>query len=1473
MADLLTKSQKRELAKRVGLDHYIKSDDTLDNNFFEYDLGEVIYASKHVEHRAPIASRCYESAAFHGNGEAYLKLGQMYETGDGVRKNIENAYFNYIQYAICGKKEAIGYVRKCYTTSTSFEDYFKKLFKSHINNGEQNEQGCQMIGFLYHHGYGVRKNHYRAIQWYEKAAEKGLRNAQRNLGILYQKSRTLQNKYEAGFRLFLKSACQDDPVAQYLVGLAFEFGRGVEQNTYEAFNWFERSAKNRNKDAQFRLAKFYREGKVIPGDEEKALQWYEYASVQKYKVAKVCIAQLYQTRSNSTQGQETAIKCYMEASKNGCVTAQLRLDVLNAELCGDAQIFKELARKALIGDPESQQTVGLQYENGSNFNSKNTNVAFKWYLRAAIAGRIESQYDVGTKYYNGQFTKKSLLKAVKWIMKAAKKGHSKAQCELGHFYQKGEGVKKNPWEAIKWYTFAMNNENDDGEYYLGRMYEEGEGVPKKISSAKDLYERAAKKGNVKAQYRLGYLYELEGNYQRAFEYYTVASKENFDAQVGLATLYKNGQGVDKDYEKAVELYLKAKDQSCKAKYQLACIYVDQESGYIDYLEAYSLFKSAWEMDYKEAFWIGSNESYYSSTEPKVQDIVKMYNAAAEEENGEAEYKLGLLYEQAVLVKQDYNKALLYYRKSSKRGNSNALARIASLYERGKGLTQDYEESIRYYSMAIQSNNIEACFGLAVFYYSGEHISPDYSKAFELFSKASDKEHAGAKHVFESLEPEYYTGSVNSQRAINMFIYKAKEGDIDLQFKLGKLYRSEKSKLYNPQKAKEWYEEAAINGHVLAQVEIGKMYAEGIGTTLNSIKAIKYFKEAIKNDNTEARYLLGCIYFDGEHGIPRDYLKAYQLFKEVQHHNKNAASILDIGNRNLNIDETTRLNSIEMHKAVAETNDIHVQYTLGYIFEHGIGVDANATEAAKYYGMAAKLGSADAQTCLGTLYKNGFGVPQNYFIAIKWYNTAINLGSHDAMLEMGKMYHKGLGVTKDIVLSSGYIHSAANLGNHRALYILGSSRFQEGNHIKSLHYFTSSWRAGGEDAILFIDQNYDYPLVADDHYRALVKLYVKVATRRTNVEAQSTLANIFLLGDITPQNYVEAFKYYRMAAKNEHRGSMDIIELRNLRPSDSRTMKIIAMLTEVSEKEGDDAEEAEFILGNAYRDGKGVEKDINKAIFYYKKASYNNHKGSQNALGFIYDNGLGGITSDIDASIKYHTKAAENGHIESQHHLLMFYSNKDNDGYYPNEYIHWLTILAESNRPGLQAKLGLLYSTGQTITADFNKAIHWLERATKNNDLTGTLTLAMIYHCSKEHQDFNEAYRLYKTIIINEGLTLSTHVAHAMRNIGLLYENGHGVDKNYEKALRYYTDSSAKGNIEANYNLGLLYYYGLGVPPNSTLALRYFQEVEKLFKNRSGSICVFINDQGEAYYKESKNVAGIDSYNYIFNIMETYPGII
>ena len=52
---------------------------------------------------------------------------------------------------------------------------------------------------------------------------------------------------------------------------------------------------------------------------------------------------------------------------------------------------------------------------------------------------------------------------------------------------------------------------------------------------------------------------------------------------------------------------------------------------------------------------------------------------------------------------------------------------------------------------------------------------------------------------------------------------------------------------------------------------------------------------------------------------------------------------------------------------------------------------------------------------------------------------------------------------------------------------------------------------------------------------------------------------------------------------------------------------------------------------------------------------------------------------------------------------------------------------------------------------------------------------------------------------------------AQRNLGLMYEEGEGVERDYERAAQWYRRAAAQGDPVAQNKLGRLYSYGFGVP--------------------------------------------------------------
>lgn len=72
-----------------------------------------------------------------------------------------------------------------------------------------------------------------------------------------------------------------------------------------------------------------------------------------------------------------------------------------------------------------------------------------------------------------------------------------------------------------------------------------------------------------------------------------------------------------------------------------------------------------------------------------------------------------------------------------------------------------------------------------------------------------------------------------------------------------------------------------------------------------------------------------------------------------------------------------------------------QFEVGVMFERGIGVDLNQTQAAKWYEKAAIQGHKDAQYNIGIMYAGGRGVEQNNQFAMMWLASAAKQGDKES----------------------------------------------------------------------------------------------------------------------------------------------------------------------------------------------------------------------------------------------------------------------------------------------------------------------------------------------------------------------------------------------------------------------------------------------------------------------------------------------
>ncbi len=88
--------------------------------------------------------------------------------------------------------------------------------------------------------------------------------------------------------------------------------------------------------------------------------------------------------------------------------------------------------------------------------------------------------------------------------------------------------------------------------------------------------------------------------------------------------------------------------------------------------------------------------------------------------------------------------------------------------------------------------------------------------------------------------------------------------------------------------------------------------------------------------------------------------------------------------------------------------------------------ANLETALAVWLPAANGGDAKAQTFVGEMYEQGLGVSPNYSEAAKWYTLAAEQGHPRAQINLGAMYESGRGVAKDMTQAMNLYRQASGI---------------------------------------------------------------------------------------------------------------------------------------------------------------------------------------------------------------------------------------------------------------------------------------------------------------------------------------------------------------------------------------------------------------------------------------------------------------
>ena len=141
----------------------------------------------------------------------------------------------------------------------------------------------------------------------------------------------------------------------------------------------------------------------------------------------------------------------------------------------------------------------------------------------------------------------------------------------------------------------------------------------------------------------------------------------------------------------------------------------------------------------------------------------------------------------------------------------------------------------------------------------------------------------------------------------------------------------------------------------------------------------------------------------------------------------------------------------------------------------------------------------------------------------------------------------------------------------------------------------------------------------------------------------------------------------------------------------------------------------------------------------------------------------------------------------------------------------------------QFRLGEMYHSGEGVSKDYKKALHWYEKAAKQGYANAQYNLGGMYHLGHGvSQDYKKSFHWHEKAAKQGDAT-------AQLILGGMYHLGRGVPKDYKKSFHWYEKAAKQDHKGAQFVLGEMYHHGRGVPKD------YIQAYVFLNLALSGSI--------------------------------------
>lgn len=294
---------------------------------------------------------------------------------------------------------------------------------------------------------GVKKDIPLAIEYLDKAAQKGHVQSSSLLGFEYQKGTSLPQDTEKAIYYYELSSQNGDAPATYELGKLYSGGiPNLNPDPEKSFEYYQKAiplfVKSLEKEtpklpeklaANFRLTlgNMYLEGKGTPKNEKEAFSWYMKGALQGDPLAQQQVALCYMNGTGIAKDPAESRKWFDKTGSANTPQVALLKAISLMESEGKARAEKEFDQLAQSGDPRTKAIVAEIYRTRYESPEK----TFFWMKQAADAGDPDAQCAVGVLYWKATGTTWNPVQAIKWLKKAVANGQPEASKNLSTIIQ------------------------------------------------------------------------------------------------------------------------------------------------------------------------------------------------------------------------------------------------------------------------------------------------------------------------------------------------------------------------------------------------------------------------------------------------------------------------------------------------------------------------------------------------------------------------------------------------------------------------------------------------------------------------------------------------------------------------------------------------------------------------------------------------------------------------------------------------------------------------------------------------------------------------------------------------------------------------------------------------------------------------------------------------------------------------------